>query len=112
VRGRFAIAALALLPAGCQSGGGTIPRLVGAGALRVEEVAPGRGYDYAVTIRDAPGFGYDPGDRAAREALAAQAAGRTCAAPLIVGETQLATGSAALGTATRSYVVRVRCRPA
>lgn len=102
---RGALALLLLLPA-CQSGGDRVRQLVGAGALRVEEApAPGRGYDYAVTIRDEPGLGYDPSSRAEREALAGRAAGPTCAAPLVVSEDRS-------GGAARAYVLRIRCRPA
>jgi hypothetical protein len=97
--------ALALL-AGCQSGPGRVRELVAAGAVRVEESpTPGRrSYDYAVTIRNAPGLGYDPASRAEREALAGRASGPTCAAPLVLREDLVGPG--------RDYVLRVRCRPA
>ena len=99
---RGALALLILLPA-CQSGGDRVGQLVASGAVRVVEApSPGRGYDYAVTIRDGPGLGTDPASRPEREALAGRAAGRTCAAPLVVREDR----------ATGAYVLQVRCRPA
>lgn len=101
-----ALALLILLPA-CQSGGDRARQLLATGAVRVEEApAPGRGYDYAVTIRDEAGLGDGLGDglsgRAEREALAGRAAGPTCAAPLVVREARVA----------RAHTVWVRCRPA
>jgi hypothetical protein len=102
---RCAATALLLLLGACQSARDPVRPLLASGALRVEEApTPGRGYDYAVTLRDEPGLGYDPANRAEREALAGRAAGRTCAAPLVVREDRV--------VAARAYVLRVRCRPA
>lgn len=104
---------LPLLLVSCQTEQGRVRQLVSSGAVRVEEASsPGHGYDYAVTISSAPGLGYDPSSRVEREALAGQAAGPTCAAPLIVREDMIAAGPVASGKTASSYVLRVRCRPA
>lgn len=84
--------------------------LASGGALSVEPAA-GPGYDYTVTLKNAKDIGFNPDVKAERDAMALSFIAKQCPQAAIVKEDVVETGSNILG-ASRSYFMRIRCRPA
>jgi hypothetical protein len=100
--------ALVLGLSGCAGTEAGMPLLQKDNALNV---LPSQqpGYDYLVSIRNVKDFGYDPDDKATRDRTALLALKDQCAAPQIVGETVINTGTYALGNPARTYAIQVKC---
>jgi hypothetical protein len=78
-------------------------------ALNVQPAPPGLPYDFVVSIRNVKDFGFDPDDKATRDRTALQALQSQCPAGRIVGETAINTGAYALGNASLTYSLQVKC---
>jgi hypothetical protein len=66
-------------------------------------------HDFVVSIRNVKDPGYDPDNKATRDATALSALKTQCPAGRIVGETVVDTGTYALGNPARTYMVQVKC---
>lgn len=105
---RWAILSIAALVAGCAGSQAHLRLLEHDNAL---SVAPAQSptYDYVVSIRNLKDIGYDPDDKATRDATALTALKTQCPAGRVVGETAIDTGTYALGNPARTYAIQVKC---
>lgn len=102
------IVVVALTLAGCAGSQSHLRLLEKDNALSVTPVnAPT--HDYVVSVRRVFDFGYDPDDKPTRDRVALQVLSTQCPGARIVGETVINTGEFALGAASRTYAIQVKC---
>lgn len=94
-----------LLLAGCQS---QMRVLEAGGNIRVERSTVA-GSDYAVHIKNALDFGFNPDDRANRHKWALDYLKTQCPGGRVVSEDEIVTGQYLTGRPSKTYAVYVKC---
>lgn len=103
------IGVFALGLCGCAGSQSHLRMLEKDNALNVQPAPPGVPYDFVVSIRNVKDFGYDPDNKATRDATALQALQDQCPSGRIIGETAINTGQYALGNSSKTYSLQVKC---
>lgn len=95
---------------GCTDRGGYQNMLASHGALSIEpSLSPG--FDYTVAIKSGRDIGFNPDNKAERDAMALSYAAKQCPGGQIVKEDVIDMGSNVMGP-MRHYFMRLRCPPA
>jgi hypothetical protein len=97
--------------AGCATSGAYHQMLQTNGAMHVDPAPPGVGYDYVVSLRNLVDIGFNPDDKATRDATALSLLKTQCPAGSVVGETIINTGTYATGRPSLVYALQVKCAP-
>lgn len=95
---------------GCSDRGGYQNMLASGGALSIEPSSV-PGYDYTVAIKSGRDIGFNPDNKAERDAMALSYAAKQCPGGQIVKEDVIDMGSNVMGP-VRHYFMRIGCRPA
>jgi hypothetical protein len=80
------------------------------GAVRVEQAAAGKPYDFIVHVRNIPDIGYNPDVREDRTRMALRLLKGQCRAPRVVGDDKINTEIWGITSSLPDYVVLVSCR--
>jgi hypothetical protein len=108
---RVAVCVLAIAAVGgCTDRGGYQSMLANGGALSIEPSSV-PGYEYTVAIKSGRDIGFNPDNKAERDALALSYAAKQCPGGRVVKEDVIDMGSNAMGP-LRHYFMRLRCPPA
>lgn len=107
---RGAVLVLALALAGCAGSQPHLRLLESDGSIRV---APSESADadFVVSIRNTIDFGYDPDVQEVRHRTALDLLKSQCPTGRVIGETVIDTGAYLTGRASKTYAIRVKCRP-